>query len=63
MMRWYFSASGVKSFALYNSFENKHFFAIGNTTKQALQQYTNNITTSPTANLAGILTEILNSTK
>lgn len=59
----FFSPSGVKSFALHNSFENKHFFAIGNTTKQELQQYTNNITTSPTANLAGILTEILNSTK
>lgn len=54
----FFSPSGVRSFAKFNSFQNLKTFAIGTTTEKELKQYTDCIKTSSKATLDDILIEI-----
>ncbi|WP_417428004.1 uroporphyrinogen-III synthase [Halpernia sp.] len=56
----FFSPSGVRSFAKYNSLENCMLFSIGDTTSEEIKNFTNqNIITSKDQNLKSLL-ELIN---
>ena len=55
----FFSPSGVRSFAKFNSLENLKIFSIGQTTEKELRKFTQNkIFTSKESNLEDLLTII-----
>ena len=56
---FFFSPSGVRSFAKFNSLENLKIFSIGQTTEKELRKFTQNkIFTSKESNLEDLLTII-----
>ena len=44
----FFSPSGVKGYAIHNSFEDTHCFCLGSTTAKAVRQFTNKLTIAKT---------------